>query len=83
VLDMVVADQAEDSALREDCDFVVKEPSRKRKTTRDVTRSPWMICVTSPVAMGVPSIVLRTRKPCARSPGDGVLGSPPHTGERR
>ena len=41
------------------------EPSRKWKVTRDVTRSPWMTWVTSPMAMVVPSMVLRARKPCA------------------
>ena len=42
-LNVVVADKTEDAALGEDVVSSSIEPSRKRKMTRDVTRSPCTI----------------------------------------
>ena len=50
-LNVVVADETEGTVLGENRGASSIEPSRKRKMTLEVTRSPWTIWVTSPVAM--------------------------------
>jgi hypothetical protein len=64
-LNVVIAEEANDAALRKHRGLIIDEPSANRRIRREVTRSFRTVCVMSPTVTRFPSRVFATTKPWA------------------